>query len=134
MGVPANADAVGTLVRTNIKDMHPKLFWMEDEDLDELYEDVVDNLQRALRHSSVKENRHLESRLQECVTAMRTLGDAYCKELWQQEDFGQRRRRREESDDDSDDSKKSAESRGPMEALPATDVANDNVPLFKKVR
>merc|ERR1711957_763799 len=103
MGVPANADAVGTLVRTNIKDMHPKLFWMDDDDLGELYEDVVDNLQRALRHSSVKEDKRLDSRLQECATAMRTLGNAYCKELWQQEDSGQRRRKREELDDDSAD-------------------------------
>merc|ERR1719456_1741496 len=82
--VPANPEAVGTLVRSNIKDMHPKNFWMDDEDLDELYEDVVDNIQRALRAPCTDQRLH--SRLEECVTVMRQRGDAYCRELWRQED------------------------------------------------
>lgn len=92
--VPAHPEAVGILVRSNIKDMHPKLFWMDDEDLDELYEDVVDNIQRALNKTPSLDQR-LRSRLTECAAVMRDRGDAYCKELWRQEDVGQRRRRRE---------------------------------------
>jgi hypothetical protein len=103
--VPANPDAVHTLIRSNIKDMHPKMFWMDDEDLDELYEDVVDNLQRSLRslQGICDEQRlRVRSRLEACVTTMRQKGDAYCKELWQQEDAGQRRRRREDDTSSSD--------------------------------
>jgi len=114
--VPANADAVGVLVRSNIKDMHPKKFWMDDEDLDELYEDVVDNLQRALRNPTLESR--LRSRLEECSRRMREKGDAYCKELWRQEDMQERRRRREDdhssessaySDRRSDDGAKQSE-------------------------
>lgn len=95
--VPAHPDAVRTLVRSNIKDMHPKTFWMDHDDLDELYEDVVDNIQRALRDDSTDAD--LRSKLEACVQAMRENGDAYCRELWRQEDCGERKRRREEESD-----------------------------------
>jgi len=103
--VPANSEAVGTLVRSNIKDMHPKMFWMDDEDLDELYEDVVDNMQRTLKRPDLEQR--VRSRLDECVTVMRAKGDAYCKELWRQEECGKRRRRREDDASSSDSEDKS---------------------------
>lgn len=108
--VPAHPEAVGLLARSNIKDMHPKMFWMDDEDLDELYEDVVDNMQRALRGPCIEQR--LRSRLEECVKAMRERGDAYCKELWRQEDCGERRRRREEDSSSSAGSDCASESGG----------------------
>jgi len=98
--VPANAEAVFTLIRSNIKDMHPKNFWMDDEDLDELFEDVVDNIQRALKAPSLEQK--IKERLQECTTVMRERGDAYCRELWRQEDCGERQRRREQDSSSSE--------------------------------
>eukprot|EP00446_Apocalathium_sp_SHHI-4_P086360 CAMPEP_0177467866 /NCGR_PEP_ID=MMETSP0369-20130122/18752_1 /TAXON_ID=447022 ORGANISM="Scrippsiella hangoei-like, Strain SHHI-4" /NCGR_SAMPLE_ID=MMETSP0369 /ASSEMBLY_ACC=CAM_ASM_000364 /LENGTH=468 /DNA_ID=CAMNT_0018941999 /DNA_START=24 /DNA_END=1431 /DNA_ORIENTATION=+ len=92
--VPAHSDAIGVLVRSNTKKDHPENFWMDDEDLDELYEDVVDNLQRSLREPKL--DARLRGELENCVKAMRERGDAYCRELWEQEDRGERRRRREE--------------------------------------
>jgi hypothetical protein len=96
--VPAHPEAVGTLVRSNIKDMHPRNFWMDDEDLDELFEDVVDNIQRVLKGPCMEQR--LKQRLEECASTMRQRGDAYCKELWRQEDTGERRRRREDESSD----------------------------------
>jgi len=92
--VPANREAVELLVRSNTRKAHWEDCWMDDEDLDELYEDVVDNLQRSLREPGL--DGRLKTRLQECVKAMREKGDLYCKELWEQEDRGERRRQREE--------------------------------------
>mmetsp|Transcript_37267 Transcript_37267/g.65023 ORF Transcript_37267/g.65023 Transcript_37267/m.65023 type:complete len:451 (-) Transcript_37267:319-1671(-) len=134
--VPAHPDAVRTLVRSNIKDMHPKLFWMDHEDLDELYEDVVDNLQRALRDSS--EDSELHSRLQACVQAMREHGDAYCRELWRQEDSGERKRRREEDSDAESGSRGGGCggncSAGEGSAGEENNPSTDQVPTPKKVR
>ncbi|CAK0878883.1 unnamed protein product [Prorocentrum cordatum] len=67
---------------------------MDDEELDELYEDVVDRLQRSLADPGVQPR--LRERLRACARAMREGGDSYCRELWEQEDRGERRRRREE--------------------------------------
>lgn len=95
--VPAHPDAVGLLVRSNCSSAHSKTCWMEDEDLDELYEDVVDAIQRSLRDPGA--DVRLRSRLQACAREMRDRGDSYCQELWEQEDRGERRRRRDEEDD-----------------------------------
>jgi len=92
--VPASREAMELLIRSNTRQAHWEACWMDDEDLDELYEDVVDNIQRSLREPSL--DRRLRTRLQECVQAMREKGDPYCKELWEQEDRGERRRQREE--------------------------------------
>jgi len=92
--VPAHPNAVGLLVRSNTKSAHWKGCWMDDDDLDELYEDVVDSLQRSLRDESLGAS--LRARLKACVEVMREDGDDYCRELWEQEDRGERRRRREE--------------------------------------
>lgn len=94
--VPAHPAAVDLLVRSNTKLAHWKPCWMEDDDLDELYEDVVDNLQGALRDPALESR--LRSRLESCAEVMRKEGDSYCKELWKQEDNGERRRRREQDD------------------------------------
>lgn len=95
--VPAHPDAVSLLVRSNTKAAHWRKCWMDDEDLDELYEDVVDAIQRSLADAQLPT--FLRPRLLGCVQAMRRDGDAYCRELWKQEDDGQRRRRREEESD-----------------------------------
>merc|ERR1712039_183005 len=92
--VPAHPAAVGLLVRSNTKFAHWKNCWMDHDDLDELYEDVVDRLQSALRDPTIETR--LQLRLEECVLAMRDRGDAYCKDLWAQEDRGERRRQRED--------------------------------------
>lgn len=92
--VPANAEAVGLLVMSNTHKAHWEQCWMDDDDLDELYEDVVDNMQRSLRDHGL--DSRVRARLHECVRAMREKGDSYCRELWRQEDRGERRRRREE--------------------------------------
>eukprot|EP00930_Biecheleria_cincta_P025559 TRINITY_DN18186_c0_g1_i2.p1 TRINITY_DN18186_c0_g1~~TRINITY_DN18186_c0_g1_i2.p1 ORF type:complete len:479 (+),score=68.09 TRINITY_DN18186_c0_g1_i2:86-1522(+) len=81
--VPANEDAVTTLVRSNVGRYHPKTFWMDDEDLDETYEDVVDNIQRALKDPNTSTRVRLK--LNSCVDAMRTFGDEYCRKLWRKE-------------------------------------------------
>lgn len=81
--VPAHEDAVTTLVRSNVGRYHPKTFWMDDEDLDETYEDVVDNIQRALKDPTTSTRVRL--RLKSCVDAMRTFGDEHCKTLWRKE-------------------------------------------------
>eukprot|EP00927_Polykrikos_kofoidii_P018687 TRINITY_DN1868_c4_g1_i1.p1 TRINITY_DN1868_c4_g1~~TRINITY_DN1868_c4_g1_i1.p1 ORF type:complete len:491 (+),score=99.05 TRINITY_DN1868_c4_g1_i1:28-1473(+) len=102
--LPANAEAMDTLVRTNTPSAHCKGCWMDDEDLDELYEDIVDRIQEARRAlATVRENEdpvqgRLRSRLEACKEVMRDRGDSYCQELWDQEDKGERRRRREEED------------------------------------
>lgn len=96
--VPAHPEAVGVLVRSNTGNAHWKNCWMDDDDLDELYEDVVDRLQHSLRDPSV--DPRLRSRLQECVKVMREYGDSYCRELWEKEDRGERRRRREEEEEE----------------------------------
>jgi len=98
--VAAHPAAVGLLVRSNTKASHWKPCWMDDDDLDELYEDVVDSLQRSLSAPDLQTQ--LRSRLQSCVQAMRTDGDSYCRELWEQEDTGQRCRRREEDSQDEE--------------------------------
>lgn len=95
--VPAHEEAMQLLVHSNTKASHWRNCWMDDDDLDELYEDVVDSLQRALRDSKL--NPRLRSRLEGCRKVMRECDDSYCKELWDQEDRGQRRRKREESED-----------------------------------
>lgn len=100
--VAAHPGAVGLLVRSNTKASHWKPCWMDDDDLDELYEDVVDSLQRSLRDPDLETE--LRLRLQSCVQAMRTDGDSYCRELWEQEDAGQRHRRREEDSQDEEGS------------------------------
>jgi len=97
--VPAHEAAVGTLVRTNTKDSHTESCWMDDSDLDELYEDVVDNIQRSLQDQST--DARLRQRLEGCVRIMREKGDAYCKQLWEEEERGERRRQREEEDSSS---------------------------------
>ncbi|CAK9054460.1 unnamed protein product [Durusdinium trenchii] len=97
--VPANEEAVSLLVQSNTKESHWRNCWMDDDDLDELYEDVVDSLQKALACSSL--NSRLRGRLEGCRRAMRESKDSYCKELWEQEDRGQRRRRREEEYEES---------------------------------
>mmetsp|Transcript_73768 Transcript_73768/g.216160 ORF Transcript_73768/g.216160 Transcript_73768/m.216160 type:complete len:411 (-) Transcript_73768:89-1321(-) len=98
--VPANPTALGTLVRTNTKESHIESCWMDDDDLDELYEDVVDNLQRSLRDPST--DARLRQRLEDCVRTMREKGDAYCKKLWVQEERGERRRQREEEEEEEE--------------------------------
>ncbi|CAJ1328042.1 unnamed protein product [Effrenium voratum] len=75
---------------------------MGDDDLDELYEDVVDALQGSLKVPTL--NPRLRSRLELCRKVMRECDDSYCKELWEQEDRGQRRRRREDESGSSSDS------------------------------
>lgn len=95
--VPAHEEAMQLLVHSNTKASHWRNCWMDDDDLDELYEDVVDSLQHALRDSKL--NPRLRSRLEGCRKVMRECDDSYCKELWDQEDRGQRRRKREESED-----------------------------------
>eukprot|EP00929_Paragymnodinium_shiwhaense_P037900 TRINITY_DN20105_c0_g1_i1.p3 TRINITY_DN20105_c0_g1~~TRINITY_DN20105_c0_g1_i1.p3 ORF type:complete len:174 (+),score=60.26 TRINITY_DN20105_c0_g1_i1:282-803(+) len=79
---------------------------MDDEDLDELYEDVVDKIQEVRRDlkkdeeagkSLDEETCKLRTRLEACERAMREHGCVYCKELWTQEDNGARYRRREDS-------------------------------------
>jgi len=91
--VPAHVDAMGLLVKSNMGKAHWESCWMDDDDLDELYEDVVDNLQRSLRSDDL--DTRLRSRLRDCIQVMREKGDDYCKELWAQEDRGERRRQRE---------------------------------------
>lgn len=95
--VPAHEEAMRLLVQSNTKTSHWRNCWMDDDDLDELYEDVVDSLQRALRDSC---HPRIRSRLEGCCKVMRECDDTYCKELWEQEDRGQRRRRREEDSED----------------------------------
>lgn len=97
--VSANVEAMRLLLRSNMKDAHWKGCWMDDDDLDELYEDVVDALQSTLRNAKL--DQHLRERLEACREAMRTSEDSYCKELWVQEDRGERKRRREEESDSS---------------------------------
>eukprot|EP00930_Biecheleria_cincta_P057277 TRINITY_DN43246_c0_g1_i1.p1 TRINITY_DN43246_c0_g1~~TRINITY_DN43246_c0_g1_i1.p1 ORF type:complete len:468 (+),score=70.13 TRINITY_DN43246_c0_g1_i1:59-1405(+) len=97
--VPANVEAMRLLLRSNMKDAHWKGCWMDDDDLDELYEDVVDTLQSTLRNPKLDQS--LRDRLEACREAMRTSEDSYCKELWVQEDRGERKRRREEESSSS---------------------------------
>lgn len=96
--VPAHRDAMGLLVKSNMGSAHWENCWMDDEDLDELFEDVVDNLQRSLRDGI---DARLRRRLEACVKVMREKGCSYCKELWGQEDRGERRRQREDEEDAS---------------------------------
>jgi len=115
--VPAHPEALGLLVRSNTKECHWRNCWMDDVDLDELYEDVIDRVQEARRElASISSSpptdngvalasaadlvTKLRNRLEDCAEAMRNRGDAYCKELWTQEDSGERRRRREDGSDD----------------------------------
>lgn len=123
--VPAHPAAVGLLVQSNCKDTHWRKCWMDDEDLDELYEDVVDALQRSLADPDLSV--FLRGRLLDCVHAMRREGDSYCRELWAQEDEGRRRRRREEESDNdvADPGKKPNEggaTRGEVDAAAAAAV------------
>ncbi|CAE7244693.1 unnamed protein product [Symbiodinium sp. CCMP2456] len=112
--VPANEEAMKLLVQSNTKSAHWRNCWMDDDDLDELYEDVVDSLQGALRDSRL--NRQLRQRLEACRRVMRECEDSYCKDLWAQEDRGERRRRREE-DGSSDDASQCSE--GPCKKVRA---------------
>lgn len=96
--VPAHPEAVGLLVRSNTRSAHWKPCWMDDDDLDELYEDVVDSLQRSLRLPGLET--HMRTRLQSCARIMREEGDSYCRDLWDQEDRGERRRRREQESEE----------------------------------
>mmetsp|Transcript_101 Transcript_101/g.274 ORF Transcript_101/g.274 Transcript_101/m.274 type:complete len:417 (+) Transcript_101:104-1354(+) len=89
--VPAHPEAVTTLVRTNTADAHWKKCWMDDEDLDELYEDVVDALQNALEDP--ESSPALLSRLEDCAKAMREHGDTFCRELWDEAERGLRVKR-----------------------------------------
>ncbi|CAE7557096.1 unnamed protein product [Symbiodinium natans] len=96
--IPANEEAMKLLVQSNTKSAHWRNCWMDDDDLDELYEDVVDSLQEALRDSRL--NPELRHRLEVCRRVMRECEDSYCKDLWAQEDRGERRRRREDGSSD----------------------------------
>eukprot|EP00755_Sulcionema_specki_P010415 Sspe_Gene.6893::Locus_2318_Transcript_1_1_Confidence_1.000_Length_1366::g.6893::m.6893 len=87
--VPLRHTAVRTLVRTNTKD-HFKRCWMDDDDLDELYEDVVDAISGNLEDSSVQGRVRRE--LEACREAMKEHGDGYCRRLWKREDRKRQRR------------------------------------------
>jgi len=92
--VNAHPGSLNLLVRSNTRSAHLRSCWMDNEDLDELYEDVVDSLQKHAKDPGT--DPRLQLRLQECAAVMREDGDVYCEELWEQEDRGARRRRREE--------------------------------------
>ncbi|CAE8692549.1 unnamed protein product, partial [Polarella glacialis] len=97
-------------------DAHWKNCWMDDDDLDELYEDVVDQLQGSLKQPDL--DPALRERLESCTRAMRELGDSYCKELWAKEDKGERYRRREEEESSSEvDGSGLAATQGPSKKL-----------------
>mmetsp|Transcript_7256 Transcript_7256/g.13416 ORF Transcript_7256/g.13416 Transcript_7256/m.13416 type:complete len:431 (-) Transcript_7256:44-1336(-) len=129
--VSAHPAAVGLLVRSNTKDSHWKPCWMDDDDLDELYEDVVDSLQRSLRAPDLE--RKLRLRLQSCVQAMRTDGDPYCRELWEQEDSGKRRRRREEDSQDEEASG-GALGKSSKSSKSSSEKGEERSPYAKKTR
>jgi len=123
--VPAHPAAVGLLVRSNTKSSHWKHCWMDDDDLDELYEDVVDSLQHSLRDPGLAPQ--LQRRLKACEQVMREEGDSYCRELWRQEDRGERRRRREEDSEERSGHESSSESDW-------SSSAGSSEPLAKKAR
>ena len=66
--VPAHAEALQLLVNSNTRDAHWRNCWMDDDDLDELFEDVVDSLQAGLREVAIP---RLRSRLEACRKVMR---------------------------------------------------------------
>eukprot|EP01064_Diplonema_japonicum_P023988 TRINITY_DN34447_c0_g1_i1.p1 TRINITY_DN34447_c0_g1~~TRINITY_DN34447_c0_g1_i1.p1 ORF type:complete len:413 (+),score=66.67 TRINITY_DN34447_c0_g1_i1:51-1241(+) len=86
--LPLNVNAVATLARTNSKD-HFKKCWMDDDDLDELFEDVVDSLLGNLSDPSVDPLTKTE--IAACEEAMKQHGDSYVRRLWKREE---RRRKR----------------------------------------
>eukprot|EP01059_Diplonema_ambulator_P019721 TRINITY_DN33360_c0_g1_i1.p1 TRINITY_DN33360_c0_g1~~TRINITY_DN33360_c0_g1_i1.p1 ORF type:complete len:397 (+),score=69.88 TRINITY_DN33360_c0_g1_i1:146-1336(+) len=86
--LPLNSHALATLSRTNSKD-HFKKCWMDDDDLDELFEDVVDSLLGNLNDPSIDPETRNE--ICQCEEAMKQQGDSYVKRLWKREE---RRRKR----------------------------------------
>lgn len=122
--VPAHPAALHLLVRSNTRKDHWDDCWMDDEDLDELYEDVVDNLQRALADKDTDDR--LRGRLQECVQTMREKGDSYCKTLWSQEDKGERRRQREEETSSSSSESQDGDAGGDRKAKKAKNAKSSN--------
>eukprot|EP01060_Flectonema_neradi_P015597 TRINITY_DN22225_c0_g1_i1.p1 TRINITY_DN22225_c0_g1~~TRINITY_DN22225_c0_g1_i1.p1 ORF type:complete len:407 (+),score=45.87 TRINITY_DN22225_c0_g1_i1:39-1259(+) len=80
--LPLNVNAITTLSLTNSKD-HFKRCWMDDDDLDEIFEDIVDSIAGNLQDSRVDPDTLRD--LKRCEEVMIEYGDSYCRRLWNRE-------------------------------------------------
>ena len=86
--VPLNVEAVTTLSLTNSKD-HFKRCWMDDDDLDEIFEDVVDAIAGNIDDDRIDPDTHKD--LKRCEEVMIEHGDSYCRRLWNRENARRKR-------------------------------------------